>query len=147
LKYINKFKIHSQFIFPLREKFIHTNFDLSSGWRAKNSRNPNKTFYQLISNNKNFTEKLDIYIDGSKFLVEQRINKISCAIFPQLNLSYSYKLNFMTSSYMAKALAIDKVVDLIKSQAHVNILSDFLSLLETLKNSETVLFPSVLNSA
>jgi len=54
----------------------------------------------------------------------------------------------MTSSYIAEVLAIDKIVDLIKNYSwlHVNILSESLSLLETLKNLEIVLFPNALNN-
>jgi len=149
LKYLYKFKIHPQFTFSLREKFIHTNFDQSSSWRAKNSGNPNETFFQLISDNKNFIKKLDIYTNGSKFSIEQGNNRVGCAIFiPQLNLSFSYKLNSMTSSYMMEVLVIDKIVNLIKSHSwlHVQYSLRFLEFVRTLKNSETILFPNVLNN-
>jgi len=49
---------------------------------------------------------------------------------------------------MVEVLAINKIVDLIKNHSwlRVNILSDSLSLLETLKNLETILFPNALNN-
>jgi len=80
LKYLHNFKIHPQFSFPFREKFIHTDFDLSSGWRAKKV-DLNEVFFQLISEKKLSVEELDIYTDGSKSPVEQSENMVGCAIF------------------------------------------------------------------
>jgi len=99
-----------------------------------------------MSEKKLSVEELDIYTDDSKSPVEQDENMVRCAIFILQNVSHSYKLNPMTSSYM-EALAIDKVINLIKSYSwpQVNIYTDSLNL-KTLKNSETFLFPRVLNS-
>jgi len=39
---------------------------------------------------------------------------MGCALYiPQLNIAYTYKLNSMTSSHMAEAFVVDKVMDLI----------------------------------
>jgi len=64
-----------------------------------------------------------------------------------MDKSFSFKLNPLTSSFMAEVLAIDKVCHLIDSYSwqRVNICSDSLSVLTALKNAELAFFPKAIN--
>jgi len=115
LKFIHKYKIHPLYSFSFKGKFSYTIFDLSSGWRTKESRNPNHVFHQLIREKNTKYEKIDIFTDGSKFLGKKGENAVDCVILiPKLNLSWFYKLNIYTSLFMAEAQALDKALELIK---------------------------------
>jgi len=81
-KSLYKFKIHPYFIYPFKEKFTQTEFDLASEWKAKESNNPEKIFNQLINEIKS-PDEIVIYTDGSKTKInvsEEGSDLVSCAI-------------------------------------------------------------------
>jgi len=85
-------------------------------WRTKESGEANNVFFQLISEKKASSEEVEIYTNGLKSIVEEDDDLVGCAIFVlQFNMSYSYKLNPWTSSFMAEAYALDKAIDLIRT--------------------------------
>jgi len=139
--------MHPYFAFPFKDRFISTEFDMTSGWKAKESNDPNGIFTQLIKGGDGSLEELEIYTDGFKSLDDENGNFVGCAIYiPLIDKSWLFKLNPLTSSYTAEALAIDKSLELINTYSwpHVNICSDSLSVLQVLKNSELSLFPKAL---
>jgi len=118
LKSLRKFKIHPYFTHPFKDKFIQTEFNLVSGKVAEESNDPNKVFNQLISEFKRSSDEIMIYTDGSRTKIDILENEgylVGCAIFiPNSNESFSFKLDPLTSSFTAEALAIDKVFQLIE---------------------------------
>jgi len=118
-KFLSKSKIHPYFTFTLKDNFRFTEFDLISGWRAKDSNDPDKIFNQLIKETKKSTEKIEIYTDGSKTKAtdcEEGVDLVGCAILvPHISKSFSFKLNSLTSSFMAEVFAIVKALQLIDS--------------------------------
>jgi len=149
LKGIFKSKIHPFFAFPFRKNYIITEFDLISGWKARESREPNNDFIKFIYEKKISLEEIEIYTDGSRSLsLDENENHVGCAIYvPNINKSFLFKLNPITSSFSAEALAIDKALEMVKTYSwlRVNICSDSLSVLQAIKNSEFELFPRALN--
>jgi len=87
------------------------------------------------------SDEIDIYTDDSKIKGEDNTCLVSCAIYiPNVNIVQKFKLNDMTSSYMAEVYAIDKALNLFKSQSS-NICTDsFCSFLQFLENSQLSLF-------
>jgi len=150
-KYLYKSRIHPFHTFPFKEKFVQTEFDLISGSIARDSNDPDKAFDQLIKDSRKSLDEVVIFTDGSKTLAEDSNmdnNKVGCAIFiPLLDKSFSYKLNPLTSSFMAEVWAIDKVCHLIDSHSwqYINVCSDFLSVLTALKFAELEFFPKAIN--
>jgi len=146
LRYLYRFKIHPYYSFSFKKKFTHTEIDMSFGELKKAEK---QIIFQLISEKNALSEEVEIYTDGLKSIVEEGNNLVGCAIFVLqfILMSYSYKLNPWTSSFMAEAYALDKAIDLIRiySRPQTNICMDSLSLLQTLKNSELSLFLSALN--
>jgi len=149
-KFLHKSKIHPYYIFPFKEKFPHTEFDLVSGAIAKDSNDPDKVFNQLINDSRKSSDEIEVFTDGSRSLAEDASidsYRVGCAIFiPHINKSFSFKLNPLTSSFM-EVLAIDKVCHLMDSYSwqRVNICSDSLSVFTALKNAELVFFPKAIN--
>jgi len=76
---------------------------------------------------------------------------VGCAIYvPHINKSFLFKLNPITSSFIAEALAkayIDKALELVKtySWSRANVCSDSISVLQAVKNSKLDQFPRALN--
>jgi len=56
-KFLHKHKIHPYYSFPLRDKFVHSEFDITSGKIAKESNNPDKIFNQLINDSKKSSDE------------------------------------------------------------------------------------------
>jgi len=100
---------------------------------------------------KKSSEEVVIYTDGSKTKtddLERESNLVDCAILiPHINKSFSYKLHPLMSSFMVETFAIDKALQLIDNYSwqQVNICSDSLSVLQSLKNSEQSFFPRAIN--
>jgi len=143
-----KSKIHPYFAFPFKDGYTLTDFDIFSGWKAKESNDSNSIFNKLIREKEKSFEEIEIFTDGSRSLSDGNGNLIGCAIHvPHIDKSSLFKLNPITSSFTAEALAIDKSLELVNiySWPHVNICSDSLSILQALKNSELALFPRALN--
>jgi len=85
---------------------------MTSGWKAKESNDPNSMFAQLIREEVRSLEELEIYTDGSKSLIDENGNSVGCAIYiPHIDRSWLFKLNPFTSSFTAEALAIDKSLE------------------------------------
>jgi len=116
LKSLSKFKMHPQFTFPFKEKYIHSEFDFMTGKLAKESNDPGKLFVQLTKEAMSSPEEIAIYTDGSRTVVEDTVeggNLVGCAVLaPHIDKSYIFKLNPMTSSFTAEVLAIDKALQL-----------------------------------
>jgi len=110
--------------------------------RAKDSNDPDRIFNQLIKETKKSPEEVEIYTDGTKTKAadcEEGVDLVGCAILvPHINKSFSFKLNSLTSSFMAEVFAIVKALQLVDSYSWplVNICSDSLSVVEALKNAE-----------
>jgi len=91
-KSLFKSKIHPYFAFPLRDKYTVTEFDLSSGWKAKGSNDPNSTFNQFIRKKKKSPDEIEIFTDGSRSSTEGNGNLIVCAIYvPHIDKSFKFK--------------------------------------------------------
>jgi len=74
-------------------------------------------------------------------------SRVGCAVFvPKRDFILMFRLNKLTSSYMAEVIAIDKVVDKYISDRwpEINICSDSLSFLQTLYYASISLFPAAL---
>jgi len=54
---------------------------MTSGWKAKESNDPNGIFAQLIKEGDRSLEELEIYTDGSKSLDDEYGNSVGCAIY------------------------------------------------------------------
>jgi len=151
LKASCKFKIHPIFTFPFKIKYTQSEFDLISGRIAKDSNDPEKTFFQLLKDGEKSPDEIVIFIDGSKSAPDnpsEDENRVGCAILiPNIKKSFSFKLNPMTNSFTAEVLAIDKALQLIDSFGWnlVNICSDSLSVLQALKFAEQSFFPRAIN--
>jgi len=150
-KHLSRFKLHPQFVFPFKEKFIHSDFDFRTGVLAKESNDPNNLFIQLSKDVRGSLDEVEIYTDGSRTEVTDSVegsNLVGCAILvPHIETSYSFKLNSMSSSFTAEVLAIDRALQLLDplSLTRVNICSDSLSVLRALENAERAFFPRSLN--
>jgi len=71
-------------------------------------------------------------------------SRVGCAVFvPKRDFILMFRLNKLTSSYMAEVIAIDKVVDKYISDRwpEINICSDSLNFLQTLYYASISLFP------
>jgi len=85
-------------------------------------------------------DEVDIYTDGSRSSTEEGDFIVGCAIvILQFNRTWPYKLNNLSSPFTAKTIAIDKVLELVKSYSwsNVNIYSDSLSLLQALETCKS----------
>jgi len=56
-----KSKIHPYFAFPFKDRYIISEFDMTSGWKAKENNDPNSMFAQLIRGGDRSLEELEIY--------------------------------------------------------------------------------------
>jgi len=116
LKYLPKFNIHPLFTYPFKNKFVSIPIDFKSSWIAKDSCEPNTVYSQLISEHRSSTEEINIFTDGSRTLKKDGSCRVGCAVFvPGMDITHKLKLNAMTSSYMAKVFAIDKILDMCKN--------------------------------
>jgi len=80
---------------------------MTSGWRARESNEPDSTFNHLIKERKKSPGEIEIFTD-SKSKIEECGNLVGCAIFiPYINKFFSFKLNLLTSSFMAETFAIE----------------------------------------
>jgi len=147
LKSLYKFEFHFIHTYPFRREFTKLPIDFKSGWIAKNSNNPNSVFSQLLMDNRISVEELEVYTDGSKYLDEDGESRVGCAVFvPKCDSTLMFRLNGLTSSYMAEVIAIDKAVDKCISDKwpEINVCSDSLSFLQTLYYASISLFPAAL---
>jgi len=111
-----KSRIHPYFAFPFKDRYIISDFDMISGWKAKESDDPNSMFAQLIREKDRSLEELEIYTDGSKSLIDGSDNSVGCAVYiPHIDKSWMFKLNPFTRSFTAEALAIDKSLELVNA--------------------------------
>jgi len=149
--FLFKSKIHPYYTFPFKDHFVQSEFDFMTGETVKGSNESNKVFDQLIKDTRKSVDEVEIYTDGSRTksnVINADDNLVSCAIFtPSINKAFTYKLNPLTSSFMAEVLAIDRVFMLLDSYSwnKVNICSDSQSILLALKNAEMSFFPKAIN--
>jgi len=150
-EFLFKSKIHPYYTFPFKEHFVKSEFDFMSGEITRGSNEPNKIFNQLIKDSRKSENEVEIYTDGSRTRSDStnaEDNLVGCAIFiSSINKAFAYKLNSLTSSFMAEVIAIDKALKLLDSYSwtKVNICSDSQSVLWTLKNAEMSFFPKFIN--
>jgi len=118
VKSLHKSKIHPYYIFPFKDRFSFTEFDLLSGWKTKDSNYPDKIFNHLINDSKKSPDEVVIFTDVSKTRAPdgaEGANLVGCAILIPYIKSYAFKLNPLTNSFMAETLAIDKTLQIVDS--------------------------------
>jgi len=130
-------RYHPHYEFPLRPRTEGVKFDFNSGITAGESGDPNGCFVQLINDLKIDPYELSIYTDGSRMSIDQGEGVVGCAVVaPSRGLMYQFKLNNSTSSYSAELIAIQKAIDITKSEnwSSINVCSDSLSALTRLES-------------
>lgn len=106
---------------------------------SKNCGNPNRAFINLTSFHRAIPEEISIYTDGSKFSKDEEGNFVGAAFWiPSFNIVKGYKLNHVSSSFSAEAIAVIRALEFAfdKNLMAVNICTDSLSLLQALKNKQ-----------
>lgn len=114
-------------------------FDLNLGFLEKNCGDPNRTFRNLINFHSSSTEETLIYTDGSKLIRQDGSPSTGAACWiPSLNIVRKYKLNSLSSSFTAEAMAIVNALGIVTELKLVNaiICTDSLSTLEALKSGK-----------
>lgn len=94
-----KWDIHPDFSLRPSCELSSRCIDLESGNLAKNCRNPNRAFYNLISFHSISPEEIPIFTDGSKFSNEEDGSCVGAAFWiPSLSIAQGFKLNHISSS-------------------------------------------------
>lgn len=84
---------------------------------VKNCGNPNRTFNNLIAFHRSEECEIPVYTDGSKFGQEDRSQFVGAAFWiPHLNIARGFKLNHITSSFAAEAVAIIRALEFTMEQ-------------------------------
>ena len=115
------------YLCPYEVKFFQPTIDLSSGLIFQNSRSPNFTFNNFITNE--FPNHILFFTDGSK----QPDSRAGAALYsPHLSLEIQFKLSEHASIYSAEAIAIGEAIQYILDHNISNslICSDSRSVLE-----------------
>lgn len=112
--------------------------DLNSGKLAKNCEDPNRAFINLTAFYSTSAEEIRVYTDGSRAEGDEGITKAGASVWiPELNHVDKYKLNRLSSSFTAEAIAIIKALDhiVVNGIKFANICTDSLSVLKALGSS------------
>lgn len=136
---LHKWDIHPDFSIRSCSILPQKMFDLNLGFLAKNCGNPNRASNNLLAFHNTSNNEICIYTDGSRTVREESPPMVGAAFWiPTLNVAINFRLNDLSSSFSAEAVAICKALDFVDVHglAEVNICTDSLSILRALSNKE-----------
>jgi len=114
MKNLYKWDFHLHYEYPIR--LPTCSFDFDSGNKARDSRNPNGCFQQLIIDQRGDRQETIIYTDGSRSSTEDGgIHMGSATVVPEASLQMRFRLNELSSSFTAEAIAISKTLEIAQS--------------------------------